>query len=740
MLFEIALMICAAVLYINIVAKRCKDVNNTKQFAVSFVMLPILSTLLIGRPLSVTEMIYGYTAIFVITCLSYLLGVAGSVSENICYVVKSVVILLLYRVIIRNYAPDIDNIGKEIVELIYIGLSSLWLISERIKEWLEDKHQYAYFGALAAAAPVLCFYIIENTYNGNLDALSGEYVIENFWWLAILAVIVCCLIPKKKLAIGLCMTVSLIFGAGNYYVGQFRGSPIMPTDLLSLGTAFQVAGGYEFEITESIIVGVLLWYAGMVLLCCIPEKKADMGWIVRAVAGGMAVCICMGYLSSVKMQDPKLADNENMFDVTALYRRKGSVLAFISLASCLHTEKPDGYSADKIEEIFLQISSEKSVQEENNRSAVPTIITIMDESFSDLRTLGDFECSDEYLMNWNAIDKYVCKGRLYVSVYGGNTANSEFEFLTGGSMGNIPTGVVPYQFYNLKDVGNLADILSSQGYTVTAVHPEYKGNWNRMRTYANFGFQDFLGMNDFEDPMRIRDHVSDESSFDKVIELYEKNRGQRQFIFNVTMQNHGGYNIKSLAGYDTVKLKEEWQNYTDVETYLTLIRESDKAIHKLITYFQNVEEPVILCIFGDHLPRMNESWVQEVMGKSEDKLVLEELERKYAVPYMIWSNYEIPGGHLEMDTSPNYLGALLLKYAGVQGTDYTDYLLKMSEIIPVMNAFGYRTSDGVWHSYKERTEVSEWIDNYRSLQYNALFDAGRNMDHYRQGGRREKSL
>lgn len=731
MLFEIALMICAAMLYTNIAVKRYNNVNDTKQFAVGFVMLPILSIMLNNRPLSVTEMIYGYAAIFILICVKYLFKIAGSVSKNIHYAVKSAVVLLLYSVIVRYYEPDINETSKEAVVLVYFGISSIWLISGRIRDWLEDKQQYAYFGAFAVAAPALCFYIIEKAYNMNLDTLSWEYMVENILWLAIIIVIACCVLPKKKLAIGLCMTISLIFGAGNYYVGQFRGSPIMPTDLLSLGTAFQVAGGYEFHASESIMVMGLIWYAGMVLLSCIPEKKTNRNWMLRAAAGGMVVCICIGYLSAVKMQDPRLSETRNMFNVTSFYRRRGSALAFISLSTSLKTEKPDSYSTEKIEEIFSQILSEKSLQKENVGSEIPTIITIMDESFSDLRTLGDFECSDEYLRNWNAMDQYACKGRLYVSVYGGNTANSEFEFLTGNSMSNIPVGLVPYQLYNLKDVGNLADLLSSRGYVTAAVHPEYKGNWNRMRTYANLGFQDFLGVNDFENPIRIRSHVSDESSFEKVIELYEKNRGQRQFIFNVTMQNHGGYNIDSLAGYDTIKLKEEWQGYTDVESYLTLIRESDKAIQKFIAYFQSVEEPVIICIFGDHLPNMNESWVQEVMGKSEKDLSLEELERKYAVPYMIWSNYDLPDGQREMDTSPNYLGALLLKYAGVQGTDYTDYLLKMSEIIPVMNAFGYRTSDGVWHSYEERTEVSEWIDNYRILQYNALFDAGRNMDHYR---------
>ena len=38
-----------------------------------------------------------------------------------------------------------------------------------------------------------------------------------------------------------------------------------------------------------------------------------------------------------------------------------------------------------------------------------------------------------------------------VSVMGGGTANSEFEFLTGNSMAFIGTGKYPYQLYDLSE-------------------------------------------------------------------------------------------------------------------------------------------------------------------------------------------------------------------------------------------------------------------------------------------------
>ena len=68
---------------------------------------------------------------------------------------------------------------------------------------------------------------------------------------------------------------------------------------------------------------------------------------------------------------------------------------------------------------------------------------------------------------------------MYSSVKGGNTANTEFEFLTGLSMYFLPTGSIPYQQYIKSEVPSLASQLSSVGYTSVSMHPYYPKGWNR---------------------------------------------------------------------------------------------------------------------------------------------------------------------------------------------------------------------------------------------------------------------
>ena len=51
---------------------------------------------------------------------------------------------------------------------------------------------------------------------------------------------------------------------------------------------------------------------------------------------------------------------------------------------------------------------------------------------------------------FNSLEENTIKGNTYVSVFGGQTPNSEWEFLTNNSMAFMPYRTVPYQQYIRK--------------------------------------------------------------------------------------------------------------------------------------------------------------------------------------------------------------------------------------------------------------------------------------------------
>jgi phosphoglycerol transferase MdoB-like AlkP superfamily enzyme len=310
---------------------------------------------------------------------------------------------------------------------------------------------------------------------------------------------------------------------------------------------------------------------------------------------------------------------------------------------------------------------------------------------------------------------YVMKGYVYTSVCGGGTCNSEFEFLTGNSLANLSAGAYPYQRYNLSNCSNMAAIFGNLGYETIAIHPYRAQNWNRAAVYDRFGFDDFLSIEDMSGIERISWGASDAYDYKQLIQAYEE-RESPIFIFNVTMQNHGGY----YSQLDTTKvsyvdIEEQYQQYEDVINYLTLVSASDAAFAELIEYFSNQTDPVIICMFGDHQPSLDSAFIDSLMADSEQE---NPSECRFITPYVIWSNYDTGVEAEQKDMSVNYLGMNVLQLAGID-TAYSDYLLDLETQLPIINTVGYQTSDGTWHSLSEEYDV---INEYKTVQYYEMME------------------
>jgi len=132
--------------------------------------------------------------------------------------------------------------------------------------------------------------------------------------------------------------------------------------------------------------------------------------------------------------------------------------------------------------------------EENDSS--PNIIVIMDEAFSDLGVIGGFETNKDYMPFINSLigQENVIEGNVYVSTIGTGTSNTEFEFLTGNTMGFLPAGSNAYQLYVNDVQPGLTSTLKSQNYSATAFHTYYRTSWNREQVYEDMGFDEFISL------------------------------------------------------------------------------------------------------------------------------------------------------------------------------------------------------------------------------------------------------
>ncbi len=365
------------------------------------------------------------------------------------------------------------------------------------------------------------------------------------------------------------------------------------------------------------------------------------------------------------------------------------------------------------------------VNKRQKSSENPNIIVVMNESFSDLGVLGDFKTNQDYMPFIHAIYDNTIKGNLFVSVLAGNTANSEYEFLTGDSMAFLPAGSVPYQQYINKSMPTLVSALNSLGYRTIGMHPYNASGWDRDEVYEYFGFNEIYFAPNFKNPTRIRKYISDETTFEKIIELYEeKPKNEKLFVFDVTMQNHSGYSQE----YENFSPSISLEGITGKGTvnYLSLVKVTDDAFEKLINYFSKADEDTIILMFGDHQPS---DYVANPIIKANggsDDWTLEQQQNRYIVPFVLWANYDIPEQQIDK-ISLNYLSGILMQTAGLELTPYQKYLTKLREDYPVITANIYIDKDGNMNQITDDV-IKDKLNDYSILQYNHLFDSSHRVE------------
>ena len=295
----------------------------------------------------------------------------------------------------------------------------------------------------------------------------------------------------------------------------------------------------------------------------------------------------------------------------------------------------------------------------------------------------------------NAIAGAAVLACIVSNVTGGGTTNTEFEFLTGCSMANFGPGVYPYTVYDLSRAEGLPRQFSALGYATTAMHPQIGTNWNRVNAFSDLGFDRFLTIEDFEGSDTLRGHVTDRATYDKVLDVLASGSGP-QFIFDVTMQNHSGYDTGLLGEEDTTHLSIDGADDPLVDEYVSLIRHSDEDLEYFIERLRELDRPVVLVFFGDHQPYLTQGY-NDLWYPGED--AAEHARRVYQTDYVVWANYDIAGCDQVSevdDVSASFLASEVAQLIGAPLTSFQKAHIELRRALPEISAACYEDAAGGW--------------------------------------------
>ena len=583
-------------------------------------------------------------------------------------------------------------------------------------------------------------WIYDMTYLGFV----GNYIIILLFYFFVFAIsgsLKVCIISVTPLIYG--------FALAHSYIASFRGTPFIPMDFLSITTAINVGSTYDYTPTDIIILGTLLFVFIMVIGIKIstPKLKLPTAIISRIFTGVFfAVIVSVFYFTSVFANAGIKPDFWNQ---SRGYRNYGFVYNFVCNTKYLYMSVPSGYDS---KDVGSYVSKEIKNEDTTPQEKTPNIICIMNESLADMNILGEFTTNEDYMPFIRSLTENTVRGNLLVPVIGAGTSNTEFEFLTGHTTAFLPPGSNAYMLYIKKPIASLTSTLISQGYSALAFHPYYASGWNRPNVYKFMNFDAFKSLEDLidisimddyiqnsSDPdylqelinanypdnsdMIVRQYISDAYNYKVLIDDFNKrDKSKPYYVFNVTMQNHGGYTTTASNFTPEIQITSTEKTYTKATNYLSLVKKSDVAFEELINYFKTVKEPTIICMFGDHQPSVETKFIAEILGVDDlAKITIEQEQSRHTTPFIIWANYDIEEKEIDK-LSVNYLSSYLLDIAGVKLTKYNKYLLNLSKTLPVIDTVGYIDKDNNYYRWSDNSNYNGILKEYEKIQYNNIFD------------------
>lgn len=457
---------------------------------------------------------------------------------------------------------------------------------------------------------------IRFVWNHPFLTLLSAAVLTAFYALALL-------VPKRNF-VWLCITVAIVgLAVTNSILLCFRITPLAATDIALLTSVFEIMGIYltVWQIILLVFL-VLVVIAGLIYLGVRMKKQAyhPLLAVCNAVISILAVVLM------IHIGDARGWLQTEFANLPDAYADNGFVYCFTRSLFDRGISKPDTYDEDTVDNILEDMKKQKTNEVEEK----PNIIFIQLESFMDLKRMQGVTYSEEPTPVYSSLRKTCPGGFLKVPSVGAGTANTEFEILTGMTLDYFGAGEYPYKTV-LQDetCESMAYNLRELGYRTGVLHNNTGSFYSRNKVFANLGFDYFVSSEYMENLSYNPIGWAKDKVLTGQIQHILKATSEPDLIYTITVQDHGKYPTELLekphikvSGFAS----EDEERQNAFTYYVNQCHETDAFLGSLIATLNAFEEPVVLVLYGDHLPNLD---------ITEEELASGNL---FQTEYVIWSN------------------------------------------------------------------------------------------------------
>lgn len=509
--------------------------------------------------------------------------------------------------------------------------------------------------------------------------------------------------------------LTLIMSWVNYFKLFFRGDPFLFEELLLVREAGAMTGSYSITLTADMW---LVASAALVISAALFVRRTRIRPQTRTAALlALLALAAVGYRTwylSDSVYDATYRPLRFLSDWNASdqFQSRGFLYPFLHSTGSAFDRAPENYSAGRAENALSKYAYEDIPEEKK-----VNVIACMLESYSDLTRFDELHFTEDPYAFFHALQEEAYSGTALSYAFAGGTNVPERQFLTG--LTTLPTfsdKTNSYPWY-----------FRQQGYTVEGSHPYYSWFYDRDEINPRLGFEHYYFDEDTYQALNNGAQMSpDRVLLPEVVRKFEDavGRGELYFSFNVTFQGHGPYPATKEYEHPFV----ENQGYSDetvhyLNNYLAIIDDVDDALAGMVSSLRESEAPVVLILFGDHMPGLGDrESAYEEAGISFDLSTEEGFYNYYATPYLIWANDAAKQtlGNDFVGEGPtvgtNFLMNLFFEQAGYKGSPYAQYTTALMQTFTCVHSTGIcRTPDGLVRELSP--EQQETLDEFYDVQY-----------------------
>ena len=575
--------------------------------------------------------------------------------------------------------------------------------------------------------------------SAHTPALYLSFVIMYLIYALILSIV-----KKTHIATYIISILTFVFSVINDIKLYYTSTPIYPSDIYFLGNIGDITSIVKNDFIFHINypqMGILLV---LLILVCILAKKNTVtieSTKIRVITAITSILVFAIMLLPITEKDQFILkyiyDTEGRKDYEAvstdfMYYTKYSVLAgMYGLELENRKSEPTDYNEEEVIAVLNEASKEADEEKDLGK---PNIIVMFQESYFDIENIEEIKFDKDITANFRNLQEKENGVNLLSASYGGLSSNIEFELLTGGNLAYFPTGYNPFtQLYKGKEEDNKPSIikeLNNNGYYTKVVFGrDYYISGN---IYNKLGIDEYVNayadMPDYEEKVKGT-HISDEALVDDVINtLKNSDKDEPIFYMVATVQTHMPFSEDKYDEYDinvtNSELSEEETGI--IVSYAQGVYDTNIQIQRLYEEIQNIEEPTIVVVLGDHLPYLYNSDGEDILSKlsyfntGDDKL---NLLRKYTTPGLVLSNYGVEIDFGSEYISPDMLLTNIVNRMDIELSPYYKWLYSIRNILPAQNRYlSLDTNGSIYYTNEKMTEQMEDTKRLRENMQYYLFE------------------